>query len=290
MKERSLVTFTLLSQLAAGLFITLVGCFYWFTSAKGTDQALRWCTPGFILAALAMVAATITSFFHLGNLRNSWRAANHFCSSWLSREIVLVLLFTGITLLSAALAILKITATTFLGVVGGLGLIVSLSLVYTMSRIYTQRTLPTWNTWHTVLNFFLTSLLLGAVAASLLLGLSSNIPQDISFPLGKVLHAWTIFLLLTQIIVLLTWLNASKKVGAYKNSVKLIAGKHRQLLIAFILLASLAVLVSCALVLESDPVSRFVPLFLLGLNAFLVCAAEVCNREIFYLARLRQGV
>lgn len=290
MKERSLIIFALLSQLAVGLFVTHLVCFIWFLSFAGLNQAIHWCTPGLIAVAGLMVAATIVSFFHLGNPRNAWRAASHFWTSWLSREIILVIVFTGITVLIAGIVGFRLPLNALFLALGGFGALVGIGLVYTMSRIYRQRTVPAWNTWHTLVHFILSSLSMGVAGTSLLLYLNENIPYTWLITIGRVMDASLVLFLLLKIVTLILWLNPATKTGAYEESLALLTMTHRKVLIAYLILINLAILAGGGLFAVSYQGSWPVQIAILCFTVILVYAAGFFGRGLFYIARVREGV
>jgi len=152
-KERSLVAFTLGSQMAIGAF-WLLGVVNGFSAV-----ALS------ILTAI-MLSALAASFLHLGSPHNAWRAIGGWRSSWLSREVSCAALFTallgGLTL--AAWAQIDLGAVAWLAGLCGLAFMIS------MTQAYRLRTVPAWNQWATTASFFITTLLLGTLLRGVLTG------------------------------------------------------------------------------------------------------------------------
>ena len=139
--EAPLVAFTLLVQMAVGMF--------W---------AAQWMTDSIPFVPYLLIGACLGlggffSFAHLGAKRNAWRAPFHLKKSWLSREILLVGLFGASWLAGFILPDMK-WATSLLGV----------GLIYSMAKIYQLRSIPAWNTWRTTAGFFVTAALLGHAA------------------------------------------------------------------------------------------------------------------------------
>jgi DMSO reductase anchor subunit len=176
-RERSLVTFTLLAQMAVGLFWALTGASWLLGDAAGTSGAggmggaigaegagLK----GPLLAVGALVgAAALASLLHLGTPRKAWRALSNLRASWLSREILLLTLFAGGWAVVAGMhwagpgpASARLVLSAGVSVAGA-------GLVYSMARVYRIRTVPAWDTWLTTASFFLTAGHLGALAAAL---------------------------------------------------------------------------------------------------------------------------
>jgi anaerobic dimethyl sulfoxide reductase subunit C len=290
MKEHSLISFTLLSQSAVGIFCIQAACFTWFNAAAGLDQAAGWCVSGFIVSAVLMLAAMILSFLHLGKMQNAWLTYAHFRTSWLSREIILVLAFTGLSLLVAALSSLDLPLQDLLPALIGLAALAGLALLYSMSRIYRQRTLPAWNTRHTPLQFYLTALATGLAGSSLVLALADRLPSMLRLPLMQGMGIVLAFILLLQVLLLVIWLNPPKRPGVSREPLSTNLCSHRQLLLSYFILAFLAILTTLSTFLPGwgDP-AWLRSVVLVGV-VLLVVAMEYLGRGLFYLARVRLGV
>jgi anaerobic dimethyl sulfoxide reductase subunit B len=145
--ERSLVAFTILTQLAVGAV--------WFLSLW---QAFNRTALGVI--TIVMLVGILASFLHLGSPRNAWYAIRNVRSSWLSREVWCAALF--------AVALIGLTIT------GGAGAwlvdVIGLALIISMTQVYRLRTVPEWDHWTTTASFFSTTLLLGSVLCGTLIG------------------------------------------------------------------------------------------------------------------------
>ncbi len=160
LREWSLVWFTLLGQLAAGLSISLLAAHWWFLERgdavvmRGVERVGLPLVPGIIALAMAL------SLLHLGSSGRAWRAVWNPRSSWLSREILLALLFLIAALVAAAGPLLQpVVWAVALPIAALCGLV----FVYGMARVYMLRTVPVWNRPSTILSFLGTSLALGGV-------------------------------------------------------------------------------------------------------------------------------
>lgn len=145
--DHSLVAFTLLAQLAVGAT--------WFQSVSEPFS-------GRVLALITgvMCIALLASLVHLGQPRHAWRAVANLGTSWLSREV-----------LSAALFVVSLIVVLATGGSGRwLASATGLALLVSMARVYVLRTVPEWITSATTASFFVTTLLLGAVAHGALIG------------------------------------------------------------------------------------------------------------------------
>ena len=176
MKERPLVAFTLLAQMAVGAFLTLAALDLWGGALAG-EPASQVLTNAVLTAIVLVMAAALTaSLLHLGSPAGAWRAITNIRTSWLSREILLAILFAASV---AAFAALRASAhdpggpRTLLAAAAALS---GVALVYAMARVYRVRTLPTWDTPLTTISFFAAALLLGTLAVGTGLVLLPGIP------------------------------------------------------------------------------------------------------------------
>ena len=160
--EGALIAFTLLSQMIIGS--TLVYAMVFFLGAEDLSQvstgfSLR--TPEFLLL-IGILVATMISFLHLGKPGNAVNALNNLKTSWISREILTLSLF------SVSLFLLFIARW-----LGGGRLILNLSFacvvlagilfLVSMIRLYMIPEVSTWNSWLTPAGFLLATLISGMI-------------------------------------------------------------------------------------------------------------------------------
>lgn len=164
-REWPLVAFTLLGQLAAGCFFSVVlPLHFGRLSAAPAARALRIWAPGALVVILG--AGAVLSFFHLGRPFRAFRAVANLRTSWLSREIATELAFL------AGLAALAVLAASGAGeglasrLVALLTAAAALGFLASMIRIYMLATVPAWNSAATPLFFALSAGLLGALGAA----------------------------------------------------------------------------------------------------------------------------
>ncbi len=177
MTERPLVTFTLLTQMAVGAFLTLGALDAWAGGLTGqaTAHAL---TNGALLAIGPVVgAALLASLFHLGSPRNAWRTLANLRSSWLSREILLALLFAVLGGLFAVLRASGAGSPAFRARLAIAAAVAGVALVYAMARVYRLRTVRRWDTPLTAVSFFATALLLGSLGVGTGFVLLPDVPD-----------------------------------------------------------------------------------------------------------------
>jgi len=145
-EEAPLVAFTLLVQMAVGGFWAMLWLFH------DAPQLLSMLWIG-----LCLGAGMLASFAHLGTKRNAWRVLNHLRKSWLSKEILLTILFGAGWLVTLTSMILH----TNLFILNWLSAWIGLVLIYGMSRVYRLPAVPVWNSWRTQARFFISAALLG---------------------------------------------------------------------------------------------------------------------------------
>jgi DMSO reductase anchor subunit len=128
---------------------------------------------------LALTVCTLNiSVLHLGRPAYAWRALKMWRRSWLSREVLLFGLFfatlsalTAVSWLAAANALPL--AGHVLATLGFLAPVIGIAGILASARIYLVPARPAWNTPHTPIDFFLSSVLLGCAAAPVLLRITN---------------------------------------------------------------------------------------------------------------------
>ncbi len=100
LKEWPLVAFTVLGQMAVGLFLFFHAPFLVRGRAPSPGWFVTWLVVLALVAAL-VAAAALVSLFHLRHPLRARFALSNLRSSWLSREILFELVFLGLVALSA---------------------------------------------------------------------------------------------------------------------------------------------------------------------------------------------
>jgi Fe-S-cluster-containing dehydrogenase component/DMSO reductase anchor subunit len=146
----SLVTMTVLTQLSVGAFVTI-----WLLQLVGGGTRLGPAAlTSLFVAALALNAATL----HLGRPVYAYRALRMWRRSWLSREVLLFTVFSGVAGLYAALLWMNLPGTV---IVGGLTSAIGIGGVTASGYIYRVPSRPAWNTPLTPVQFNMTAAALG---------------------------------------------------------------------------------------------------------------------------------
>jgi DMSO reductase anchor subunit len=121
---------------------------------------------GSVLALLFLIGGLIASVFHLGRPERAWRSATQWRTSWLSREVIALPAFMGITFLYAVvhLAGMRPEVITLPSglvidlsvVVGTVGTLLAFTLFVCTGMIYAcLRFLREWHSPLTVINYIL---------------------------------------------------------------------------------------------------------------------------------------
>ncbi len=207
----SLIIMTVLTQLAAGGFMTL-----WLGSLlahivgflKPLEEFLVFGASGiFAVTGLGLTAA----IFHLGRPLHAYKALRMWKRSWLSREILFFALFSFSGAAYAALLLAgyflywEIPGAILMST-GGLAAVSGMAGIYASAKIYLVPARPSWNTIRTPLRFFLTGFILGPLFSLVVYGLHLVfLKQDLTRDgLGPVLGwlAVASFAGFTQLLVL----------------------------------------------------------------------------------------
>ena len=161
-QEIPLIGFTLFSQLSVGALILynfLV--FLPIFRNKGIHPAKFKTIP--VLSFIFLGISIVFALFHLGKPLRALNSLDNFATSWLSREILMVLLYficSALFILSIymlkewkRLMLLLLNLTSLAGFI----------LIYSMARIYSSMPVPLWEPTFTFLNFLASTFSLGGI-------------------------------------------------------------------------------------------------------------------------------
>ena len=236
-----LVAMLVLTQLSAGAFLYLS-----FAAGDRNRAALA----AVVVALLSLGASTL----HLGRPIYAWRALKMWRRSWLSREVLAFSLFAGVAASSAVAPRLSILAAV-LGFAG----------VTASAWIYLVPARPAWNSKHTLIDFYLTALLLGPLFLRVL---------GIRSPMEAILLAGAAQLL-NQILKLLAL--AASDEFELRASARMLTQDLRHALVARLVLVAAGGIV---LPLVGWPVSAFA----------LALAGELLSRYLFFVSVVPKNI
>lgn len=171
LKEWPLVAFTILGQMAVGAYLLLCPVLFLSpagTSWKPTARAMVLVVWGMAWGLCAIAAGL--SFFHLHHPLRAHRVLANFRTSWLSREIFFELAFMAFIALGFGLVWSGQTTGPFLRVVMAAAALAGILFLVSMSKLYILESVPPWDAAYVGASFFLTVMILGAMAAAWVTG------------------------------------------------------------------------------------------------------------------------
>ena len=92
-REWALLIFTILGQIAAGSLLVLMIVRTYAVRTAGVEQADRFTDGPLYIIVPIMGLALLSSLFHLGSPLNIAKAVPNLGTSWLSREVVIAVIF-----------------------------------------------------------------------------------------------------------------------------------------------------------------------------------------------------
>ena len=109
------------------------------------------------------VVGVLSSFLHLGNPTNAYLTINNISSSWLSREIFIVSVYTAALFLYFILRFIKGCFNPAFDILGFGVAIIGLITLYVMSEAYISTSVPFWDSVNTYFEYYLSAVMLGAM-------------------------------------------------------------------------------------------------------------------------------
>lgn len=164
--ELPLVIFTVFSQWSVGIIVA-IALLEWlkpkFMESVGT-KAMR--IPIFIALGVSAIGM-FASLLHLNNPFKSYTSLLGMGHSWLSREIVAVILFNVFLVALTYIWWKKAEQISVRKSVGTLTALIGILLIISSATVYYSIPLhAAWNNWTTFANFLLTGLLLGGLTVT----------------------------------------------------------------------------------------------------------------------------
>ena len=166
----SVIFLTTLIGAAQGLFLALFGTELFGLEGLGAQESQALFNTGSSVALVLASLALLASFFHLGHPERAWRSAAMWRSSWLSREVIAIPVFTAGLFVYGVSHWLGVTGTKALGAVVALACLV---LFVCTAMIYASiRFLQEWASALTLVNYFLLGCASGLTLATALAALT----------------------------------------------------------------------------------------------------------------------
>jgi DMSO reductase anchor subunit len=174
----SVIFLTTLIGAGQGLFLALyTGQVYSVANLLPAQASVGFYALGSLVAVVLLALGLLASFFHLGRPERAWRAAARWRTSWLSREVIVLPLFTGLVALYGGIHFLGWTGPLFRArgtlpvdaslLIGFLASLAAFALYVSTAMIYAAvRFLEEWHHWLTVANYTLLGLASGFTLAA----------------------------------------------------------------------------------------------------------------------------
>ncbi|HHY27619.1 MAG TPA: dimethyl sulfoxide reductase anchor subunit [Desulfitobacterium dehalogenans] len=155
MENLSLILFSICIQAAIGIMVFVaLGKFF---NKEGQFKS------AVLTAATLAVIGLLASLMHLGKPFSALNSLSHFSTSWLSREIWFTGVFTGLTVLTAIVTVVKPGAKGIVKALVPLAAVVGLADVYMMASIYNFASVPAWQHGSIYIEFYAAAISMGAV-------------------------------------------------------------------------------------------------------------------------------
>ena len=278
MRNWSLVFFTLFTQSAVGLvWVNVLS--RWFAGN----------TPGDI-SRIPLIAALLVSGFgllmalgHLSKPRLAPHALRNIGISWLSREVLLVQTFMGAVALLILMSLLNVTVGII--ILEAAACLLGGAALFAMMRVYMLKTVPTWNTPATYLEFLGSAMLLGGAMGLVFLtvGRTTYSGWNTALIISSVAIASGLALKIAAIFPALAAERTARDHSWYEPDTNPLSTSN--ILMVRLLLFLMGSIMVMAALSETAPTWLWAILCLACIGA-----AEVMGRNYFYLSYRRVGL
>ncbi len=230
----SVIFLTTLIGVGQGLFLALfTGQLYSVVKVLPTQDPANFYGLGSLIAVIFLLAGLFASFFHLGHPERAWRSAARWKTSWLSREVIVLPAFIGMTALYGLIHYFDFNPLlfSFKGIVdidlsllvGALNTVLAFTLFICTGMIYACiKFLQEWATPLTVVNYTLLGSASGFALATAFA--ASHGTGLISFYAG-----WAIFLTLVALITRMASLRRNKRLKHLSTLSSAIGVRHARI-------------------------------------------------------------
>ena len=203
----SVIFLTTLIGVGQGLFLALyTGQLYSVIKVLPVQDSPGFYGYGSLLALVFLVAGLVASIFHLGRPERAWRSAARWKTSWLSREVIVLPAFMGMTFIYAMIHIngwnpvLFSLSKDFIVdlslLVGAINTVLAFSLFICTAMIYACiKFLQEWATPLTVVNYTLLGMASGFALST---AFASYVESDLIHFYGGWAITLTVFAFITR--------------------------------------------------------------------------------------------
>ena len=253
------------------------------------------------ILVIIMTAVGI-SFFHLGSPLNAYRTLGNLRTSWLSREILFLLIFLACTAVLFAITRLASQASPISLIFQVTGSLAGLLLIFTMARLYLLPAVPAWNSMLTPYLFFSSTFLLGTSVTAVLwifrlrsilpeIGGQPGISDDWIQRTAPLLAGLIVFFIMISILMTVFFLLRLQRFPSVFPATNSLLSFPAIILFFRIFLLLIAATWTIALFIRLRPavasISPLISSWLILLG--LIIASEVLGRFSFYAVFTRTG-
>src|ERR1700690_1106633 len=135
-REWALLIFTILGQLATGMFLALMIVRAFAVRKVGGEQAEQWTDVPLYTVFPIMGVGLLAALFHLGTVAHVFGAVPNLATSWMSREVVAAVVFVVLVGIYAFLQWRKMASEVLRTTVGWITALAGLVLLFCMSATY----------------------------------------------------------------------------------------------------------------------------------------------------------
>ncbi len=303
-REWALPVYTILMELAVGALLVL----WVIRSVTGKkfspDQIDRVLRNPLLVILVTVALAMIGAHFHLSRPLYSFYAIRNIRSSWLSREVLLTVIFFWSVVTLWLYSRYRPHRRRLIGGLGWVTVLIGLALIYCMARIYLLPTQLAWNSATVIISFYWTALLLGCMAIACLLVLDlkfAEVQKDDHIELrARVIDSTILWLagisfVLAVLEMAMTGYQLQNMVRGdptLQTSLRLILRLYAPLFIARLLLLTVTPVWMGYAVLRirrSGLISRdlVMPVYF---SCLFLLIAEIIGRFLFYATHIRVGI
>ncbi len=270
-------------------------------AAKELDRLIR--NPLLVILVTAFMGM-VGAHFHLSKPFHSFLAILNFHTSWLSREIFFTILFFLVTAALWYVSRNQRHNQWLITNLGWLAIVFGLVVVYCMANIYILPSQAAWNLMTTLLSFFATTLLLGAMAIICLMVLDMVFAQiqkspDLELHARLIKHSFKNLSFMVLVFVVLEIIISIFLIDLLEQG-DMTARSSVELL--FDLYMPLFILRGLALIYAAISLGYFVrrmyrqdgslqgimmPVYL---SSVLIFVGEIIGRFLFYAVHIRVGI
>jgi anaerobic dimethyl sulfoxide reductase subunit C (anchor subunit) len=301
--EWALIVFTILTQMCAGSILVMSVLNFYAARHTNETEANRMIDSTLIPFIVALAIGLIASITHLGDPMGAPRAIDHLATSWLSREILLSVIFGVLGFVYVVLQWFKIGSASLRRALAFITAIEGLVMVFAQAKAYMLPVQPAWNTFATPVTFFATALLLGVLAnGAALVGnyalVQRKYPGSAKLQ-GELLRGSIRWLAIASIVLagvelvvapvyMVTLATGS---AAAQVSLSLVAGAYQLTYILRLALGFIGAAVLAAILYRMASNGAIKAVTSLAYGAFaLVLVAEVMGRFLFYATSFKMGL